>query len=290
MSNLNAIQYIINYIRSGGIPEEVLIVGMTIDVPKNSLYSTSVDERLTTNVIENIVLREMNVLGGVRETIPLDGIPYEIDPYGTAIFKIPYELTNGRKIIEPLGIGAVFLDTFNNAIAGTAPLPYGSASSTGYQGVGTCGKDTYLRNQMDRIRNAHGGVPIDYNTNLYMGGPNVVVCKGFRYFTGRSMGLDCNLEHDSKFNDINPKSLEKLAEACELATKMYIYTKVIIKLGEGYLQSGQELGKLNEIINSYESARQDYKDYKRNVLQKVLFMNDSMKMTDFISKITNSNF
>lgn len=289
MANLNAIKYILSAIRNN-IPEEILVAAMTVDVPPNSLYMTSVDERITTNVIEAIVLWNMNVIGGVRETIPLDGIKYEMDIFGTAVFKIPFELTNGRKIIEPLGIGAVFIDSFNNGITGSPPLPFGGLNTNGHHNGNTCGKNTFLRNQLDRVRQANGPSPLDYNTNVYMGGPNVVVCKGFRYFTGRSLGLDCNLEHDSKFNDINPKSYDKLAEACILACKMYIYNKLIIKLGEGYLQSGQELGRFTSIVESYESAYEDYNTYVREKLQKVLFMNDAVKMTDFVSRITNTNF
>lgn len=283
---MDAISYILSYIRRY-IPREVLTTAFTMGIGQDKLYMTSVDSRITGEVIRGFVLQDLDVIGGIEMFIPLDGIQPMFDPYGAAIFKVPLERTNDRLILNVLGIGSVLLQNYNGVGTGTPQLPYGSNS---VNKRGSCQPSNYLLDQSNRIAEAMGNAPVDYNPNVSLLAPNVVLCQGFRFYSGQSIALQCNIQNDDNLNNFTRRSYEKLAEACLLATKVYIYNKLIIAIGEGVLSGGQDLGRFTSIVEDYSSAEEDYKNYRHEVLGAMIFLNDRAKKSWYIDTIFNANF
>lgn len=281
---MNAINYALTQIRRH-IPEEILVAATNIDIPPESRYITSVDEKIVTNIIRGIVLLDSNVINGIEMIVSLDGINIKLDNYYNGVFELPMERTNGRLLISVLGVGSVSMTGANGYLGGMPQLP-----NTGSHGGGCCFTPTYQSNQANRIYNSFKGTFSDYNPNVTLIGPNVILVGGMRFFSGNSLAARVIVENDNNLNNINPKSYRYFAEACVNAAKMYIYNKLIISTDRGYLDSGQELGKFQGLIESYDSAAEDYHTFMTEVFGKVLYLNDPMRKNRFIHQMLNTNF
>ena len=259
------------------IPEAVLIEAFTKNVPANSRFSTSIDERIRTNVIKGKVLSDLDVRYGIEEVISLQGIPMELDNYYNAIFVIPFERTFGKEIISCKGVGTVALA---NGISGGRPsLPMGPDAAPNTSGSGNCGYNpSVANNHLGRIYNSYGGVF-----------SNTISVKGFRFYSSVSLGARVTIANDENFNNIHPKSFPKISHLISLATKAFIYKELYLPLEMGKLAGGQELGKFEAIIESYSSAQEDYDTYLQEVIGKVMFLNDINKKIDLISTMMTMN-
>lgn len=281
---MDAITYALTAIRRN-IPVALLEAGLNIDIPPDARYITSLDEKIVTRIIRGIVLMDSNVINGIEMIISLDGVQYKQDNYFNGIFHVPFERTNGRYIINVLGVGSIAMTGANGYLGGMPQLP---VSGTG--GGSCCFNPTYMSNQANRIYNSHKGTFSDYNPNCSLIGPNTILVAGMRFFSGNSLGARVNIENDDNFNNLSPKSFRFLGEACVLATKAYLYNKLIIEMGSGYLQGGQELGPFMSTVERYDSAMEDYNTFLTEIWGKVLFQNDQMKKNKFIQSMLNTNF
>ena len=90
--------------------------------------------------------------------------------------------------------------------------------------------------------------------------------------------LRCMLTGDAELTFITPPFYDLFAEFVVLATKAYIYRKLNISLDLGQLVAGQSLGRIREVVDSYSDAEQSYKDFRKEKLGKLLFLNDPDRM------------
>lgn len=72
--------------------------------------------------------------------------------------------------------------------------------------------------------------------------------------------LSCLLKYDSNFTNITPNSLRYLSQLGLLASKALIYNRLIIPIGNAYLVGGSELGQFKNIVESYESANEEFEE------------------------------
>jgi len=101
--------------------------------------------------------------------------------------------------------------------------------------------------------------------------------------------LRCMVENDSKLSNIKPRSYIALSKLFTLALKSYIHNHLIVKLDQGFIQGGHELGVISNIITDYADAESEYQEHLATVVTKVLFMNDSDAMSRHIkSMISNT--
>lgn len=269
---MDALMYCLRTIREE-IPEAVINAAVTLDEPEGLEELQSIDELIMLKVIRPRVLLDMKLAAQRELVVPLTGIAYKVDYYNNMIWKIPKDRLQNLDIITPLGIGISVLpssDFFNPNIGMTDAFGVGGV----VRGGGCFGGNT-LTNASDQMRGSYERPNIGYNTDVTLIGPNTVLLKGNTFMMTSNLVLRCKVDNDPKLNNIPPKSWRTVAEACVLAFKAYAYKILYLGLDGGLLQFGQEFGRFDQIVESYSDANEDYKEFLRMRLDKVLVMSDT---------------
>lgn len=277
---MNAIDYAVNIIKSNTIPFEILHAGMTYgEDPKVSALS-SIEEKLVRKVIQNRVLLSSNVIGGMKYFVPINTLRPTFFENMYTVYQIPPEMVMNRQIVSALSLSYMP----GNGFAGGQMSGYAGSGSLIGPGVPNLHSTNPLMNAAQRIGSAASMSGVITNAHLEIVAYNTVaVYANFRTLT--NFGMWVMLENDSNFNNLPPRAYEKLGMLCTLATKSFIYNKLIVPLNMGYLSGGQELGIFRSIIESYQSAEEDYNTFLENVWGKVLFHSDTARTNSFISSM-----
>lgn len=264
---MNCLLYSINEINNQ-IPSQLLYEAFTIDEEPNTINLTSLDDKILRKLLKKRVLLDTNIIGGVEMLIPLVNIsPTYYENYYT-IYQIPPEETMNREIISALSIVTMPLSGIFNQVGG-------------YIGNTTTQNSSVL-NVADRIGQSVAPSMILSNTHLEIVGHNTILVNANYRLLG-NVGLRVLVENDSNLNNIQPRSYKAFSFMCVLAAKAYIYNKLIIPVNSGYLASGQDLGMFKNILESYSSAEEDYRNFISERMGSVLFMNDTTRYSRFLT-------
>lgn len=261
--DMSAIQTAIRHVKSV-IPKEVLEIAF--GYINNNRYKTSVsiDSRIKTTVIDEKVLPDCNIVGGVEVTIAMNGLTYEQLDTGLYAYRVPKALTQGRSITSVLSVAFANLNAYQ-ATANVAPSQ-----------------------QMDLVQGAAVGYlqslsPIPYmsEARATLIGDNVVTVET-QMVPGGNLYLRCTIENDYNMTNINRKSWLKFSELVEYAVKSWIYTNTIVSIDRAYVDGGADIGSIKDIIEGYSDAEQNYKDFLAKNWSIVSILNDPESQERFI--------
>jgi hypothetical protein len=259
---LDTMQYITNEIKNQ-IPAELLYAGFTIDEPPEVVSMTNLESKIVTKLIKKRVLVDANVVAGIELLIPINTLEPKFYEYGYTIYYIDPTLVMSKEVISCLGITYLpptaypsYLNYSSNPVTNTGARVYDSYGSRGV------------------ITNAHTEL-VARNT--------VIIYANYRALISYAMRVV--VENDSNFSNIQPRSYKSLGTLCTLATKAYLYNKLLIPINSGYLASGQELGKFQEVLESYSDAHEQYDTYLREVWSKTAFMNDTTRYNRYLKSM-----
>jgi len=70
------------------------------------------------------------------------------------------------------------------------------------------------------------------------------------------------------------------------AVKAFIYNELILELGASTLYYGHNISKMEDIINGWETAGDEYDTFRKEKYGKVSFFNDDVAMSEYISLST----
>lgn len=244
MSNID---YIINYIMRF-IPREILDF---IFLPRynHSQFPPSLEYCIKEKIIDKWVLPDCNIVAG--QELVIDGITLSpLYMQVGIIYKIPFELTGGRRITTVMSINYYYNDNMmqGNIVANAATGP-----------------SNYAENKIQLV------------------GPNTIYIDG--RITLPIRFIRCMVENDNDFRSIDPRALDKLAELCLLATKSYIYTNGIINMDKTMIVGGIPLASFATVIESYSDASTMYKEYLTKKWRKVGIMQDRPQMLRLLQAI-----
>jgi hypothetical protein len=267
---MNALLYAVNEIKNN-IPAQVLQAGMMADETPETLELESIDHKLMRKVIKGRVLLDANIVGGIEMIIPIDDMELVKGEIYYSIYRVSPELTNEKEIVSVLSVikqpGSLYGTNVSTALyQNTTGIYTNSASARMGSSYGSAGL----------VNNAHVEL-VAYNTILIYAHFGSL----FRF------AVRCVVENNSNLSNISPRSYKKFAQLCILATKAYIYNKLIVHINSGYLQSGQELGVFKDIIESYADAHEQYHEYLHEVWSKVAFLNDTQRTYNYIGSLIN---
>ncbi len=253
------------------IPQQVLteVFGKEYHGSWRRQAPVSIDEMIRSKVIRPRVLKDCNLIGGREVMIPLEGVPYtEQNPF-TISYNIPNNLTGNREIISVLSVNYLPLNVSGMAASGL----YGSSQAVSYSDAASVGQ---------RVMDASSSVAHVSTASAEIIGYNTVIVRD----TSRPVQpytLRCVLSNDENLSNLQPRSHRDFAKACILATKSFIYNELVIRIGQGMLEQGQELGRFREIVDQYSDSEEMYQQFLTETLQKVLFMNDSGAYEKYIT-------
>jgi hypothetical protein len=275
---MNALDYAINEVKNK-IPYELLYAGVTYGDDPQIVNLSSVEDKLLQKVIRKRVLLMCNVIGGIEILVPINQLYPSFYEKMYTVYQIPPELIMNKTIVSALHLSYVPGSGF-------------MGNQGGYSGVGSVyspgGADMFSNNPLinaaGRIGSAAAMSGVLTNAHLEIVAHNTIaVYANYRSLT--NFGILVVLENDSKLSNLQPRSYNALGRLCELATKAYIYNKLIVPVNSGYLSGGQDLGVFKSILESFSSAEEDYQTYIQEVWGKVMFLNDTTRTNRFLSSM-----
>lgn len=220
--------------------------------------SRSIDSVIRAEIIEGRVNEDCNLVGGTEHVVHLNKVPRERVDDLRVIYRIPYDMTLGRKIISCQSVSYtdyhLAMDHSGNQLA-SATLDLFRAGSA-----------------MPIIETAHVEVMAD----------NIVMVTDEGYMVDRHFILQCTLENDASLSNMPKGAYKHYAKLVELATKAYIHNKTTVHLDQGALHYGQSLGRLKEIIDDYRDANEQYREYFDQYWGKVAFFSDRTRVNKFV--------
>lgn len=232
------------------IPIEVLQVGFVENFDRVN-HITSIDDRILNSVIRPRVLVDCNLIGGITVKIDIAKCNVMQLPTREYIIEVPKNLTSNRPIVSCLSLVANHRGLMHNPYMGSNDLLVQS---------------THMLNSLSTET-------IIQTARLELIGENTILV------SEPHMGLlnatiRVNIAYDDMLNNLHPRSYLGFSTLCRLATKAYIYNNCTVKLDQGYIWAGHELGKIGEIIDSYSDAEEMYQEHLTTIMRKVLFYND----------------
>lgn len=256
---MSAIKKAIDEIRFN-IPTDVLEFAFADHNAQYYSVPTSLDHRITLKLIRPKVLVDCNIVGGQFDIVSLQGITPIAPDNISLVYQIPKNRTGGRSIFSVLSVGY---------------MPYGNVWAgelSGY-GVQPFNHISTVANAAQRVGDSHSEIPAVSSATAELIGENVVLIRDSLRLTAVYF-LRCILANEENLNNINPRSWLNFAELCVLATKAYIYKECRFKIERGYLENGQELGVMKEIVESYSDAHEMYNTYLKEVWRSTAVNND----------------
>lgn len=252
---MNAISYALTVIKRK-IPKEILEQTFLTNQNYVTTIPVSVDSRIKELVIRDIVLKDVNIIGGTHITVPLQGLPMEPFEGDAVVVRIPKDRTQGRSIIT---VHSVALGVASNMTA------FNQAN------VGQGGE---LASATQQMIAAISSIPYMSEAQCMLLSDNVVMIQGGAYLSGNTF-LRCEVENDANLNNIKRRSYLTFGELCTLACKSYIYNNNAIPMDIGYIKGGANMGRMKDIIDSYDNAEEEYIEMLRTKWAKVNKLNDA---------------
>ena len=130
-----------------------------------------------------------------------------------------------------------------------------------------------------RVNSLHN----DYRavTDMELIGPNTILVYD-NIITIVNGTLKVMVENDKNLFNLSPRYYNEFYKLCLLATKAFIYNKLVIEADRGMIYNGHELGKFNDILDSYNNAAEEYEQLLDDKWGKIGFMMDRQNMSDFV--------
>lgn len=242
---MGAIEKAIDEVRFA-IPYEILNETFKIETPyhasRQSGVKTSLEARIREEILDRKVLDDCNLMGGHEITVPLNGLNVRHHDDMTFVVTIPKRMTEGQSITSVLSIA--------QAPDGWMGTMYAEPQS-----------GTAYGNRMDALFHAAtggGGSLIDGRVRLI--GDNIVYVKVVNETTG-DLFLRCRVGSDSNMSKLPATSWLDFSQLVILATKAHIYRELRIRMGEGQLSGGLNLGVFKETVDEYRDAHQMYNEF-----------------------------
>lgn len=219
---------------------------------------TNLDREIIKKVIAPRVMVDSSLIAGTDYIVPLLDIYREMTEEWMAIYRVPKEFTDNRSIMSVLSI--MYLNPYQvSAQAGPAVCGWSGLMATS-----------------QAILDAMSPIPNFSSSEVTLEGENTILIRDARILPQFSYAR-CILSYDEYMSNVNPRAYLYFAKMVVLATKAYIYNNRIIPMDRGELTAGVTLGAIKEVIDSYSDANQMYEEYRKDVMRKVLYMNDDQQ-------------
>lgn len=281
---MNAITYAIDRIIKYAIPKPIL--NMTFVSRYYHDYQTldTLESRIREEIIDGRVAVDLNLLHATEMTIPLARCTrLDTTSYYTTIWRVPKELTQGKRITSPLELTAASGSTITanasqGGVSGGLYTPNLTAFSNTGAGIGAA------RQMMNSVT----PIPSTSNALLYMVGDNTILIKD-AVIVPSTMVLRVNVENDENLSHITPPYFPTFYELVTAAAKAYIFNNLIIEQDNVFILSGGELNRFKEVVEGYADAEEIYSEKLEAWYQSGLLM-DGESQRRFYQMISGGGY
>ena len=266
---MNIIKKAIDEIRFE-IPKQILTAAFVDPVMARRGIPVSLDTIIRQEVIENRVMTDCNLVGGLTVVIPLDQADVEYIDQSSMIYRIPKSLTQGRSITTALEVSIGDYSTMWVNATGIS-----SASQ-----LANAGQGMLTANQ-----------PIQSPSSAYVTliGENVVYLTEC-YVRSSNLYLRCIIENDSSFSNLPVSAYHDFAMLCKYATKAFIFNKLALELDIGGIFAGMALGRIKDIVDGYADANELYGTFLKDTWRKVALLSDPMAKQRHLKQISGRGY
>ena len=246
----DVIQYAIQYLYDR-IPSEILQLTFSTNngIPYNHIRS--IDDAIDQQVIQRRVIKDCSLVSGKIKYITLLSQYLEIpkpDNFALtnmlgqfSIYRIPPEAREGCPISSVMSLS---YPARNSA----AMFPNQQNADCPYVTMNQMANEVLQSQTMSNSR----PTPT----------PELVGSNIIRLIPSQFVHLDwvvaCKLAFDGNMTNATHSSILPFAKLVLYATQMYIYNDLIVKLDQGFIQGGAEIGAIKNIIESYQDANEKY--------------------------------
>lgn len=281
---MDAIGYALKEIRAK-IPLQILSQGLKLkeDIDEEGF---SLDGKIVHRIIKEEVMMRTKMLDGIEMLIPLNTVKPRFDRYRNAVFTIPKEMTLGRDIIAVRGVSTVPLDGNNGYVGDMSFLAnYGLGTN-----INSCERGTEVGRAAAKVYNSHRSAPIDYNHRTSLIGPNMIKVQALQNFYTVNLAVNVLVEQDGEMNHLQPASYIHFAKLCVMKAKAILYNNLIIEIDMGKLDGGQELGAFARILESYETADEEFDMFLNDQWKRVAFLNNQQRTNRLIKSMMHGGY
>lgn len=241
------------------IPEEILDL---VFMKKDYAYRdrpTNLDREIIRKVIAPRVIVDCNLGGGQDVIVPLMDMHRELTDEYMVVFRIPKEFTDNRSIMSVMSV--MYLNPY---------LATGAISGQNVNGW------SQTMSASQAVLDAMSPIPNFSSSEVSIVGENSIAIRDARILPQQSFAR-CIVSYDDYMSNITPRSYIAFAKMVELAVKSYIWKNRVIKMDRAEMTAGVSLGSIKDVIDEYRDAEQMYQDYRKDVMRKVLKMNDDVQ-------------
>lgn len=260
---MNAVNYALNEIKLR-IPKPIRNYTFVKSIPEYHYNLFSEEQQIRSQVLDNKVLIDCDLVGGEELIIPFENVPFRELDSGKVIYKLPREKLQGRRLMSAMSVstGDHRLDTYSNAYYPTSSL-HDAASKLLGANTADAGTTT---NRVKKI------------------GDNLVLVED--RLTFNQLYLRCVLSYDRGLINFSPRAFPNLAHLSVLACKSIIYNNSVLEIDASQLMGGVSIGRFREIVDSYSGSSQEYDEYLKNIFTKVLFQQDKESHSRHLRMLT----
>ena len=248
------------------IPKEIL------DLAYNNEYNNmeSMESKIET-VLRSRVLVDTNLVGGVTIHIDMSKVKLlESDEYGGLVVEIPEILLGGRSILSVHSL--------------VTSLSSGEEVSRTHTGESTCSSSGDLMQTANKILDNTRMVAIELTSNIEMIGERIVYIRD-NITEIRDTVLRLVVENQSLLSNLPPRAYINFSMLCSRAIKADIYNRLIVKLDQGLIHTGHQLGIVQTLVDNYSDMNELYLEYLTDTWTSVVFMSDSTEMNSYVSSL-----
>ncbi len=241
------------------IPREILNEIFTERQYQTKWRPITVDEQIINKVLRARVLVDCDLVGGTEAMVSLDGLPYELTDRYMCVYRIPKDRTQGRSITSVLSMSYL------------SPSVVNSVNDAGL--FKPCSVNPLML-AGNAMMNSMAGMTVPSTAKVQLIGENSILIAENTAAAGIGY-IRCILGNDDTLSHIKMRSIPAFSKLCELAVKAYIYNEYFIRLDQGKVYGGFEIGAFKQTVDKYEDAETMYQEYLTSTWQKVAFQNDT---------------
>lgn len=251
---MNPITYAIERIIDTDIPRPILNMMYLSRLKVDRYNFATLEEQIYQHVIQKRVIKDCNLQHGTHIWVPLANCRrIEGDIY-SATYQIPLSETQGKKVTS-----VTHLTQATGIVAASTPTVGNNSSSVWSANFVDNGRLGGLMSAEMQVVNSVSPIPMVSNALVYLVGENTVHIRE-TVISPMTMQLRVIVENDENFNHILPQWYMTFHELCLEAVKMHIYNNLVLEQDNVFIHSGGELNKFKDIVDSFEDAKDVYKE------------------------------
>ena len=245
------------------IPYEILKEAFKVDAVytsnRTTTIRTSMESRIREEVIDRKVLVDCNLVGGTEVLVPLGGLSQKTVDASRFVVNVPLDRTDGQHISSVLSVME-------------APFGYADGQLGCFSASNS--HDRLSNNMFDAVTGNSGNHSIEGRGRVI--GPNSIFLTVPAGTYGELL-LRCRVNSDSNMSTLPPTAWLDFSKLVILGVKAYIYRELAIRMDEGQLSGGLNLGKFKEIVDEYSDAHVMYNEFLEEKWIRIAAINDEVR-------------